>query len=168
MATHVVRPAAPEQAGLVARLLHGFNTEFAAPTPTVEEFARRFEVLLRRDDVLVLLALFPGAAEGSDAAAEGFAPATVRPSAYCDAGVAALEELYVRAHLRGAGAGTALVAELLARLRARGVDELQVNVDSVDADARRFYERHGFSNVEASGPGEAAQQSRLLLYERQV
>ena len=166
MATHVVRPATAGEAGLVARLLHDFNAEYRTPTPSVEELTRRFGLLLPRDDVLVLLAL-PGDA-GAGSAVAGFALLTLRPSAYCDAGVAMLDELYVRPPLRGHGAGTALVEELLAWLRGRGVDEVQVNVDSVDVDARRFYERHGFSDLEPAGPGETGQQSRMLLYQRET
>ena len=171
MAAHVVRPATPGESGLVARLLHDFNTEYRAPTPSVEELTRRLRRLLPRDDVLVLLAL-PGSAGAGDAgaqsAATGFALLTLRPSVYCDAGVAMLDELYVRPPLRGHGAGTALVEELLEWLRGHGIDEVQVNVDSVDVDARRFYERHGFSDLEPAGPGETGQQSRMLLYQRET
>ena len=38
MVDHELREAVPDDAGVVARLLHDFNTEFEAPTPSVEEF----------------------------------------------------------------------------------------------------------------------------------
>ena len=71
-----------------------------------------------------------------------------------------LEELYVAPGHRGQGIGTALMGEALAVVRQRGAGEMQINVDEVDVDARRFYERHGFTNIE--------QGSRMLLYIREL
>lgn len=153
MSRAAVRQAQVADAPLVASLLHDFNTEYDTPVPDVDVLGERFARLLGRADVLVLLAQ-----------EDGFAFTTVRPSAYSDAGVAMLEELYVRPRLRGRGLGSALVADLLGRMRASGVDEVQVNVDSVDADARRFYERHGFTNLEGAGPDGTP--SQPLLYVR--
>lgn len=48
----------------------------------------------------------------------------------------------------------------LARERHAGLFE--INVDEVDTGARRFYERHGFSNTEA---GES---DRMLYYFREL
>ncbi len=67
-----------------------------------------------------------------------------------------LDELYVAPGHRGRGIGTQIMRRALAEIRARGAGELQINVDEVDVDARRFYERHGFTNIE--------QDSRMLLY----
>ena len=39
---------------------------------------------------------------------------------------------------------------------------MHINVDEVDTDARRFYERHGFVNIE---PG---QEHRMLCYLREL
>lgn len=58
--------------------------------------------------------------------------------------------------LRPAGVADAA----LAASRDRGAEEMHIGVDEVDADARRFYERHGFSNLE---PGTS---DRMLFYER--
>ena len=76
--------------------------------------------------------------------AYGFALVTLRPSVYADGPVAVLDELYVRPDRRGGGTGTALVAAMRAELSARDCEEVQINVDSVDTGARRFYERLGF------------------------
>lgn len=138
-----VRVAGVGDAGIVAKLLRDFNTEFDTPVP--ENLERRFIELLALDSVLVLLA---GEA--------GFALITLRPSPYFDGPVAMLDELYVAPDHRGRGIGTQIMRRALAEIRARGAGELQVNVDEVDVDARRFYERHGFTNIE--------QDSRLLLY----
>ncbi len=62
--------------------------------------------------------------------------------------MATLDELYVVPSHRGRGAGTALLTRARELLRDRGCPEMHINVDEVDADARRFYERHGFMNIE--------------------
>lgn len=142
----MIRKGTAGDAGIVAKLLRDFNTEFDTPVP--DNLERRFNELLLRDDCLVLFA-----------ADLGFAFLTLRPSPYYDGPVAMLEELYVAPGHRGQGIGTALMGEALALVRQRGAGEMQINVDEVDADARRFYERHGFTNIE--------QGSRMLLYVRE-
>lgn len=150
----VVRVAEPADAALVGSMLFDFNTEFESPTPSAEEFGRRFEDLLCRDDVLVLLA------EADEAT--GFAYLTLRPTPYGDGPLAQLEELYVRPHLRDRGIGTALLTHAVAEVTDRGAIEVHINVDEVDVDARRFYERHGFVNIE---PGA---DYRMLCYLREL
>lgn len=149
-----VRRATPEDAGVVGRLLWDFNTEFEAPTPSAEEFATRFARLLALDEVVVLLS---GGAEPT-----GFALLTLRSSPYYDGPLAQLEELYVRPDLRDRGIGSALLTRALELCRERSAGEMHINVDEVDTDARRFYERHGFVNVL---PGT---DYRMLFYERDL
>ena len=148
-----VRAAGPDDARQVGRLLFDFNTEFATPTPSAVEFAERFARLLHRPDVLVLLT-------GTDRPT-GFAFLTLRPTPYYDGPLAQLEELYVVPQLRDQGIGTALLTEAVARVRERGAQEMHINVDEVDTDTRRFYERHGFVNIE---PGA---DYRMLCYVRE-
>ena len=143
----MIRKATVGDAGVVAKLLRDFNTEF--DTPVSDNLEQRFARLLARDDVIVLL--------GGEV---GFAYLTLRPSPYYDGPVAMLEELYVAPGRRNAGIGTALIRAALAEVLARGAGEMQINVDEVDADARRFYEHHGFTNIEAG--------SRMLLYIREL
>jgi ribosomal protein S18 acetylase RimI-like enzyme len=143
----VVRVRA-DKALLVGRMLYDFNTEFETPTPSAEQFGARFERLLERDDVIVLVA-------GTD---DGFAYLTLRPCPYYEGPLAQLEELYVRPSLRGKGIGTALIREAIRIVRENAGGEIQINVDEVDTDARRFYERHGFVNVEPGAEG------RMLCY----
>ncbi|MGR0220703.1 N-acetyltransferase family protein [Agromyces sp. ZXT2-6] len=149
-----IRRATVTDAAATGRLLFDFNTEFETPTPSAEEFARRFDDLLRRDDVIVLLAV---ASEPV-----GFAYLTLRPTPYGDGPLAQLEELYVRPELRDRGIGTRLLTAALAEVRERGAIEMHINVDEVDVDTRRFYERHGFVNIE---PGE---DYRMLFYLREL
>ncbi len=63
------RVAGVGDAGIVAKLLRDFNTEFDTPVP--ENLERRFAALLARDDVVVVLA-----------GEIGFAFLTLRPSPY--------------------------------------------------------------------------------------
>jgi len=136
-----VHLAVAGDAEVAGRLLADFNTEFDTPGPDAAEFAGRFRLLLRRPDVLVLLA-------GRRKEPVGFAFLTLRPTPYYDGPLAQLEELYVRPDRRAGGIGTRLLLEAIRQVRNRGVEEMHINVDEVDADARRFYERHGFTNLE--------------------
>lgn len=155
MAVTDVFLAAPEQACTIGRLLYDFNNEFETPGPTAEQLSARFRSLLVRDDVLVLLS-------GTAEAPTGFAFLTLRPTPYYDGTLAQLEELYVQPDLRDQGIGTVLLKTALLRVRERGAAEMHINVDEVDTDARRFYERHGFTNIQ---PG---QDYRMLCYLREL
>jgi GNAT superfamily N-acetyltransferase len=133
-----VRRATPADASALGQMLADFNREFDAEGQDAEAFARRFVTLLTRDDLIALLA-------GPSDDPVGFALVTFRPTPYADGPLVQLEELYVRPALRSHGAGTALLAELMAEARRRNALEVLINVDEPDHDARRFYERHGYS-----------------------
>ncbi len=90
------RRATTAEAGVVAQLLHDFNTEFDTPTPGVAVLTERLEAMLARDDVVALLAGEPAVA---------VALITFRPSVWDGGPVALLEELYVQPELRGRGIG---------------------------------------------------------------
>ena len=137
-----VRRATPADAATLGRLLWDFNTEFETDTDDAEVLAGRFERLLARDDVLAVLV------EDGDGRAQGFALVTLRPAVWFDGPVSQLEELYVVPELRDQGLGTAVLTEARGLAREQGSPEMHINVDEVDADTRRFYERHGFVNVE--------------------
>ena len=150
------REAGPEDASLVGELLHDFNVEFESPPPSAGTLAERFRPLLAREDVLVQL----GIAKGEVA---GFAFLTLRPTPYYEDGsFAQLEELYVLPTLRGGGVGTTLLADVVDLVRAKGAGEVHINVDEIDVDTRRFYERYGFVNVQ---PGTG---HRMLCYLREL
>lgn len=150
----MVRRAGTGDAATLARLLVDFNEEFGAAAPAQDVLERRLAAMLARADVLGLLA--------GGATPTGFALATLRPTPYHDGPLAVLDELYVVPARRDAGIGSALMAALLAELRALGCGEVHINVDGEDRDARRFYEARGFRNRE---PG---QDDQMLLYVQEL
>ena len=155
-AQHIhVRVADTADASCIARLLFDFNTEFDTPTPSAKELTTRFQTMLRRQDVIVLL-VEDSSADHSRAV--GFAYLTLRPTPYSEGPVAELEELYVQPERRNRGVGSRLLEQALEQVRQRSALEMRIGVDEADTDARRFYERHGFRNTE---PGET---SRMLCY----
>ena len=155
-AQHIhVRVADTADASCIARLLFDFNTEFDAPTPSAQELTSRFQTMLTRQDVLVLLAEDSSADQPR---AVGFAYLTLRPTPYSDGPVAELEELYVQPECRSRGIGSRLLGQARGQVLLCSALEMRIGVDEADTDARRFYERHGFRNVE---PGET---SRMLCY----
>lgn len=142
MADVTVRLAGIEDADTVGQLLYDFNQEFSTEGPQAAEAGWRFRQLLHRDDIVVSLAETEGRAVG-------FAYLTLRPTPYYDGSLAQLEELYVAPDLRGQGIGTLLLELFTREVRSRGACEININVDGGDHGARRFYERHGYVNVEA-------------------
>ena len=134
----------------LARLLIAFNHEFETPAPDLPTLTRRFETLLVDSMVLTVLA------ETDEAV--GFALVTLRPTPYHDGPLAQLDELYVVPDLRGGLIGTRILEQTIEVLTTRGVHEMHINVDEIDEEARRFYERHGFVNIE---PGN---DYRMLCY----
>lgn len=149
-----VELATPADAGTGGRLLDDFRREFDTPSPGAGVLSTRLERLLARDDVLLVLASF---ASGP----VGLALLVLRPTSFVDGNAGLLEELYVVPELRGRGIGTALLDRTVQEARARGARVVEVPVDEGDTDARRFYERHRFSNLSAPDDDE-----RMLYYER--
>lgn len=147
------RRAGVGEALAVAGLLHDFNTEFVTPTPGVDVLRARLDRLLPAGDVVALLVGEP---------ATGLAVLSFRPNVWYDAEIAVLDELYVRPDLRGQGLGSVLLAAVCDVVRERGGEVVELNVDGVDTDARRFYEARGFINTE-SGETEP-----MLYYYREL
>lgn len=151
MAAPKISVAGPDDAEALAYLQADFNAEFESPCPPHDALARRYRAMLARPEAYAVLA-------GSPRTPDGYALVTLRPTIYSDGPLAVLDELYVRPARRADGIGTALLARAVMELRDRGGEEMHINVDEVDTDTRRFYERHGFANTE---PGTA---DRMLLY----
>jgi GNAT superfamily N-acetyltransferase len=138
----VVRRATVADADVLGRLLWDFNTEFDTETDDADVLAARFARLLPLDGVLAVLA------EDAPGQSVGFALVTLRPAIWFDGPVSQLEELYVVPSLRAGGIGTQILDACRSLVRELGSPEMHINVDEVDVDTRRFYERHGFLNIE--------------------
>jgi len=134
-----VRVATVADVSVVADLLDRFNREYEAPTPGPAVLGARLERLLTGGSVVALLAGEP---------AVGLALMTLRPNVWYEGTVALLDELYVVGDERGHGIGTALLKAAEQECRRLGGELLEINVDGEDTDARRFYERHGYTNRE--------------------
>jgi GNAT superfamily N-acetyltransferase len=147
------RLATAAEAAVVAELLDGFNREFDTATPGLDVLTARLERLLLGPEVVALLAGEP---------AVGVAVLTLRPNVWYQGPVALLDELYVVAEHRGRGIGTALLKAAETTCRQRGSEILEINVDGEDTDARRFYERHGYTNREPN------QTEPQLYYSREL
>jgi GNAT superfamily N-acetyltransferase len=138
------RVAEVGDAGTLGRLLEDFNVEFGAETDPADVLGARFARLLAGPAAYAVLA----EDDADPARATGFGLVTLRPVVWFDGPVATLDELYVVPDRRDGGIGTSLLDAARAEARRRGCPEMHINVDEVDTDTRRFYERHGFVNVE--------------------
>ncbi len=147
------RLAIVDDAADVAGLLDDFNSEFDTPTPGRAVLAKRLRALLAREATLAIL-------DGRPAVA--VALVTFRTNVWYSGHVALLDEMYVAPGRRGLGIGSAIMQQLISICAERGVELIEINVDEGDVDARRFYERHGFSSTEAGLT------ERALYYSREV
>lgn len=136
-----MRMATPDDAEVVAGLLHDFNVEFDTPSPGVDLLNHRLRSLLDGPSTSAILA-------GEPAASVGVALITFRPNVWYEGEVALLDELYVVPELRSNGIGGTIIGKILELADERGVGLIEINVDQADVDAQRFYERHGFSGFE--------------------
>jgi GNAT superfamily N-acetyltransferase len=134
-----VHRAGPDDAAVVAQLLHDFNTEFETATPGLSILAARLRSLLAGPATVAYLAGTPAA---------GVALVTLRANVWYEGQVALLDELYVTPERRGHGLGSAMIGRLLADAAKSGVSAVEINVDEGDVDAQRFYERHGFTGAD--------------------
>jgi ribosomal protein S18 acetylase RimI-like enzyme len=146
-----VRRAGPGDAGLLARFLHDFNTEFSEPTPPVEALEERLDELLASEEIAALLVGEPPL---------GMAIVRYRPSLWSKALDAYLEELYVVPDKRGQGSGRALMEKTLETVREAGAEHIELCTGETDREARGLYESLGFTNREGGPDGPT-----MLYYE---
>jgi ribosomal protein S18 acetylase RimI-like enzyme len=149
-----VRRASASDARAVAQLLYDFQIEYSEPTPSVSVLAERYEELLRRGEMTILLA-----GKGPD----GFAQLRFRPWVYSSGRHAYLEELYVAPPRRGQGLGRRLLEAAIETARAEGATHMELGTGEDDVAARALYESAGFTNREGGPDGPA-----MLFYEREL
>lgn len=140
MSSSAPRAATPSDAETVARLLDAFNREYHAPSPGPEVLTTRLYSLLAGSDVIAFLAGDPAVA---------VALLTLRPNVWYDGPVVLVDELYVAPEARRRGFGSALLAAVESLTRERGGELIEIAVDGTDADAHRFYKRHGYTSTDA-------------------
>ncbi|MGW4462659.1 GNAT family N-acetyltransferase [Micromonospora sp. NPDC004704] len=83
-----------------------------------------------------------------------------------DHGSAEIKRMYVDPSARGTGVATALLRALEAAAVQRGWLTLRLETGTAQPDARRFYEREGYRQIEAFGSYVGADLS--VCYERQL
>jgi len=149
-----VHRASPGDGEAIAGLLHDFQLEFSEPSPGVEALSARYEELIRKHEMIVLLV-----GEGPD----GFAQLRFRPVVYSEGPYAYLEELYVVPALRGQGLGRALLETAMETARSEGATYMELGTSETDVAARHLYESAGFTNREGGPDGPA-----MLFYEREL
>jgi ribosomal protein S18 acetylase RimI-like enzyme len=154
MSSASVRHAGPDDAAVVARLLHDFNREYDTPTPAPEAIAQRLIELMGTGDTAVLLA-----GDGPD----GLVLLRFRPNLWSTALECYLAELYVVPDRRGQGLGRALTEAALDLARATGADRIELGTSDDDHAARALYESLGFTNRENGPDGPI-----MYVYERDL
>lgn len=142
----MVRVAGPDDAPAVTRLMLAFREWYgkAVDDHSRAQFEQMVQVLLEREDTEFLLA-----GDGPDAVA--VAQVRYRPSIWTGSEDCWLEDVYVADAARGSGLGRALVEEVLRRARERGCGRVELDVDVVNAPARRLYEALGFRDKGEGG-----------------
>ena len=145
------RLATTDDAPLLARMLHDFNSEFEDHTPGVDVLEPRVRAYIEGGVKTYLLG-----GEGPD----GFAQVDFVPTIWADSPIAHLDELYVVPDRRGHGIGRAIMEAIVDLARERGLPGLEVVTGEDDAEARALYESVGFVNEI-----EGAQNARSLFYE---
>jgi ribosomal protein S18 acetylase RimI-like enzyme len=146
-----VRPAGPDDAEAIGRLLHDFNVEYDAVTPGPRRLAERIRELMAGDTRVLL------AGPGPD----GLAVLRLRPSIWSSGLECYLAELYVVPPLRGRGIGRALMEAAIELARAEGADHMDLGTSEDDVAARALYERMGFTRHEGGAGGPV-----MFVYER--
>src|SRR5687767_9503600 len=134
-----VRRAEVDDAEIIGRLLHDFNSEFDDPTPGPRVVAERMRRLLARGEVTVLL---------GGAGPHGLAVLRFRPAIWTEGLDCYLEELYVVPNRRRKGLGRALMDAAIEVARSRGAKHMDLGTSEDDVAARALYESLGFTNRE--------------------
>lgn len=139
--------AEPHEAETVAALLVAFRDHNGKDWPSANAFMASVERLLENTETEFLL----GAA-GDDAPPSGVCQLRFRHSVWTAAPDCWLEDLFVRATVRGGGVGAALIELAFARATARGCRRIELDTNE-DNPALRLYHRMGFSERSKGDPG---------------
>lgn len=137
-----IRPAEPADSAALARVLRSVMAEFGAAgdgssahDPEVDDIAGAYSV--------PRAAYFVVVDGGAVAGGGGLGPLAGGDGATCE-----LRKMYLEAGVRGHGLGRALLARCIETARAFGYQRMYLETMTTMADARRLYERHGFTPVD--------------------
>lgn len=139
-----VRQAGPDDAEVVGRLLHDFNSEFDDPTPGPRALADRLRSLMESGDATVLV---------GDPEPHGLVVLRFREALFDEALECYLAELYVVPAQRGRGLGRALLEAAIEVARREGATHMDLGTAEDDVAARALYESLGFDNREGKPGG---------------
>lgn len=138
-AERVSEPAAMDVAGVVVRAMERDDlqrvAEVEAGTFSMPWSEATFRGLLRRGDVDALVAIDSGGAIAGYAVAWGL----------YDQGE--LANIAIVPAWRGSGLAARMLAAVLGRLEARGIEQVFLEVRESNGRARSFYARHGFREI---------------------
>jgi ribosomal protein S18 acetylase RimI-like enzyme len=152
-----VRRAGPDDFEAIASLWRDFDHEISppiheGPTNDEKELAEVVEILTSETAFVAV---------DDDGSPVGFALARQRTPA-----LGTLTDLYVARAARRSGVGTELMREVLAALRARGIEHIDLEVVASNAVARSLYGRWGFRDEVVVMTGSvAALETRLGVQE---
>jgi GNAT superfamily N-acetyltransferase len=143
----VIRPATADDLPLVRELWQAFSAEIPDEPWREDDLAEDLAQLEHaiRDEIVLL------------AGEDGLAVAQRRGER-----LGFLDIVYVRPEARRSGLAAQLVREVVARLRERGVEMLELEVLASNAEARAIYDRWGFKPVELTLGAPLAQLEQRL------
>jgi ribosomal protein S18 acetylase RimI-like enzyme len=143
----VIRPATADDLPLVRELWHAFSAEIPDEPWREDDLAEDLAQLEHaiRDEIVLL------------AGEDGLAVAQRRGER-----LGFLDIVYVRPEARRSGLAAQLVREVVARLRERGVEMLELEVLASNAEARAIYDRWGLKPVELTLGAPLAQLEQRL------
>ncbi len=149
-----VRRAEVDDAEIIGRLLHDFNSEFDDPTPGPRALAERVRVLLASGEVTVLLV---------GAEPHGLAVLRFRPAIWTEGARLLPGGALRRPRPRGQGLGRALMEAAIELARGQGAKHMDLGTSEDDVAARALYESLGFNNREGRPDGPIS-----YFYEREL
>jgi GNAT superfamily N-acetyltransferase len=128
------------EAATVAELLIEFRNWYGRDWPTDASFHASVDTIIARDDSEFLLG-----APSSGARPVAVCQLRFRHSAWTSTDDCWLEDLFVRAHARGAGIGAALLDLAVQRARVRGCRRIELDASEDNEPALSLYRARGFS-----------------------
>jgi ribosomal protein S18 acetylase RimI-like enzyme len=139
----LIREAEKRDAAMIVRLIEELAVSGGEHSPLTEAYVAKY---LTSPVSTILLAEIPGQI-GQIGQIVGLLSYSVRPDLYHAGDSCLVEELIVSEAFRGQGIGSALLTALITRLEAAGCAEVSVATMPDNAQAIRFYQKHGLTDA---------------------